>query len=104
MSMPQPVGDTPAYRGDPRTLRFVFENGDGSPRDLTGTDWVAEIGLERLEWDLGTTQLSAGIVTLHLTAEETANIAQPFVTWDLSEKNIWGYTLFTGRLVMEGQV
>jgi hypothetical protein len=103
MASPTKIQDRPVYRGDPYELRFLFKNEDETPRDLTTAAWVIELYGDQ-DWAVDVTDAATGIVRFTLTAAQTACLTAPFVRWDLAESNIWGRTLFTGRLKLDGQV
>lgn len=100
MSAPATVSSRKVYRGDPYSMTLNFVDDAGAPIDLSGSTFFASLDDPTIDWTVLTTELADGIVTLSLTAEQTAAIVTTPARWDFAETPIWTQTLLLGELLL----
>lgn len=100
MALPTKVEDIDVYRNDPLTITCNFRHPDGTPMDVSLSQFTAT--LRGFEPDAGfavdTSNAANGVVLLRLTKEQTGELL-PFARWDVYESPVWERTLLVGRLV-----
>lgn len=98
MPLPTRISDRKVYAGDPYALRLVFNNPDGSPRDVSTGVWTASLEGLPDAWTVDTTEAAQGIVVMHLSAGTSRLLPARLNRWDLFESVIFNRTVFVGRL------
>jgi hypothetical protein len=102
------------WRGDRYALRIEFRDSDGNPIDMSGlgVSWSAAIKVHASSdvaatFEVDTTAVTVGDVTLRLTKDETRALDCPLYGWDLQADSLPASdegptTVTAGRLQVAG--
>lgn len=100
MGLPTRVDDIEVYAGDPLTITCKFQHPDGTPMDVSLSQFTATLrGFGAPDgFVVDESNAVNGIVLLKLTGAQTEELL-PMARWDIYESPTWERTVLVGRLV-----